>query len=338
MFTVQKLKFIALYFVEKSGSNGEAFGEIIIRDLRSDELLAIVPVTVIDDKPATTLSRQVFTVGPQGSARMHVNAPLGVNALKVKFRGLSGPFNMLAVSSFDSHRARTQQLAFTDEMLIPVERAGHHQVGLAMPGGAGAEAVVEVEVEGISFDLPQPMIAANRATVVVDYTGESTTYAKLTMTPVGEKVAQMITPGSGEVKALEIEMDITQAGSYSASIRPTRSADTRLFYTNCSVKTISSSGSETWRNGSSFSKSGTTTQKVTFRCIPFDHGMVSGHSESWVVEVRRSRGNGETRDVIFTPNSNRNVTFSNKAAGEYELRLSPMSGSGSLSLGQVEVY
>ncbi len=321
------------------GSNGESFGEIIIRDQRSDEVLAIVPVTVIDDKPATTLTRQIFTVGPQGSARMHVNAPLGVKALKVKFRGLSGPFNMLNFSSFDSHRARTQQIAFIDEMFIPVERAGHHQVGIAMPGGAGAEARVEVEVEGISFDLPQNGVSGERATnVSVNFLGASTTYAKLSMTPVGERVAHMITTDNVQVKPLEIEMTITQGGSYSANIRPSSSADTRLFYTNCSHKTVDAAGVETFRSGATFTKTGQAAEKVTFSCIPFDHGMNNGHSESWVMEVSRSRGASESRDVIFTPNSNRSVGFSKKSSGTYELRLAPMNGSQSLSLGTIEVY
>lgn len=323
-----------------AGSNGESFGEIIIRDLRSDELLAIVPVTVIDDKPATTLARQIFTVGPQGSARMHVNAPLGVKALKVKFRGLSGPFNMLNFSSFDSHRARTQQIAFTDEMFIPVERAGHHQVGLVMPGGAGAEARVEVEVEGVSFDLPQSVIssASNSASVTVNYTGASTTYAKLSMNPVGERVGQMVTTDNGVVKPLEIEMTIMQGGTYTASIRPTASADTRLFYTNCTHKTMDAAGVETFRSGATFTKSGQAAEKVTFRCIPFDHGMNSGHSESWAMEVTRSRGSAETRDVIFMPNSNRSTSFSKKTPGTYEIRLAPMNGSQSISLGTIDVF
>jgi len=321
------------------GSNGEAFGEIKILDLRTNELLAIVPVTVIDDKPATTLQRQIFTAGPQGSARMHVNAPLGVKALKVKFRGLSGPYQMLNFSSFDSHRARTQQIGFTDEMFIPVERAGHHQVGIAMPGGAGSEARVEVEVEAVNFDLPQLYISGDRAaTVPVNYMGESTSYTKVTMTPVGERVAQMITTDNREVKALEIQMEIKEAGSYSAQIRPSAQADIRLFYTNCSHKITKEDASVVFRSGASFTKSGTNPEKVTFSCMPFDHGMNSGHSESWVMEVTRSKGAAESRDMIFTPNSSKSVTFSKKVPGTYEIRLSPMNGSGSISLGEVEVY
>jgi subtilisin family serine protease len=322
------------------GSSGEAFGEILIRDQRTDELLAIVPVTVIDDKPATRLSRQVFTVGPQGSARMHVNAPLGVKALKVKFRGISGPFNMLNFSSFDSHRARTQQIAFIDEMFIPVERAGHHQVGLAMVGGAGAEATVEVEVEGVSFDLTQSAIAsaATAATVGVSYTGASTTYAKLSMTPVGERVGSTITTSNQEVKPLEIEMNITQAGTYTANIRPTMSADTRLFYTNCSHKTVDAAGVETHRTGATFTKTGEDAQKVTFSCLPFDQGMNNGHSEAWMMEVLRSKGAAETRDVIFTPNSTRATGFSKKSPGTYEIRLAPMNGAQSISLGLIDVF
>ncbi|MCE3014038.1 MAG: hypothetical protein LW878_13340, partial [Proteobacteria bacterium] len=173
--------------------------------------------------------------------------------------------------------------------------------------------------------------------VVVNYTGASTTYAKLSMTPVGERVGSTITTSNQEVKPLEIEMNITQAGTYTANIRPTMSADTRLFYTNCSHKTVDAAGVETHRSGAIFTKTGEAAQKVTFSCLPFDHGMNNGHSEVWVMEVLRSKGAADTRDVIFTPNSSRATGFSKKAPGTYEIRLAPMNGSLSISLGTIDV-
>lgn len=319
------------------GSEGESFGEIKIFDTRNRALLAIVPVTVIDDKSALNRTRQVFSIGPQGSARMHIHAPRGVSAIRVRARGLSGPVQNIAISSFDSHRARTQQVAFTDELWIPIERSGHHQVGLAMNGGAGKEAVVELEVEAMSFELLTQTVSQENPVISLSYEGASSLLSKVDLTPVPLKVAQVVSARGGDIKALEKTLVIEDNSSYTATIRPTRSADFRLLYSNCSIRAVDESGETRLIASSFYSKSKETPETVTFRCMPFDHGAASGHTESWVMEINKSQGSSETREFFNGMSGQKNLTFSKKNPGLYEVIVKPLQGSQRISLGVIEV-
>lgn len=311
----------------------EGFGEIEVRDARSNELLAIVPVTVIDDRPLEARQRQVLRVSSQGSARMHLNAGLGL--FKVRARVLEGESMGVNILIFDADKIRQQQLAITEEIWVPVTRPGHQQVTLIMAGGTGRETVVEIDVEPVSLSLRTLTARAAKPVLTLRHQGLSNTYAKIELLPKSQTLYQVSSSNEGEVKALEAQVIVKEKGTLVARLSPMDLADNRYFYANCSSSVTDAQGKVTL-GGATVVASDEAERTVTFRCMPFDHGITGKHGEAWVMNVERVFSPASTRDVALPMRSpNREVEFPAAAAGQYEVWATPMIGAQRVRLGEV---
>jgi subtilisin family serine protease len=319
------------------GLQGEGFGEIKIRDARSNALIAVVPVTVLDDRPVTKVRRERLTVNSQGSARLHVNVPAGVPAFRVKARLVEGDSAGLSISTFDTNRVRLAQTAFTDEVWVVVTRPGHHQVSLIMNGGTGREATVEFDIEPLLIDMRTTATSAEKPTVAIRHTGVSALYTKVELVPVAPVLARAVSEIGGEVKALEITRKLTEKVELKVAMRALEVADIAYVYPNCSGKVVEADGKTTIFDGVSYSSPDEKERTVTFRCIPFDHGISGAHGQAWELSVAKGVSAVEKKEQAFGIRANTDVSFSKQAAGSYEVWVThPLNGS-SLKLGVVEL-
>lgn len=311
----------------------EGFGEIEVRDARSNELLAIVPVTVIDDRPLEARQRQILRVSSQGSARMHLNASLGL--YKVRARVLEGEAMGVNILIFDADKIRQQQLAITEEIWVPVTRPGHQQVTLIMAGGTGRETVVEIDVEPVSLTLRTLTTRAEKPVLTLRHLGVSNTYAKIELLPKAQTLFQVSSSNEGEVKPLEAELTLKEKGTFVARLSPMDVADNRYFFSSCSSTLTEQDGTVNF-GGPTVVTSDETERTVKFRCLPFDHGITGKHGEAWVMNIERVFSPASTREVALPMRSpNREIEFPAAPAGQYEVWATPLIGTQRVRLGEV---
>lgn len=319
------------------GQQGEGFGEIKIRDARTDAVLAIVPVTVLDDRPVTTVRRARLTVNSQGSARLHVHVPAGVPAFRVKARLIDGDSTGLSISTFDTNRVRLAQTAFTDEVWVTVTRPGHHQVSLIMNGGTGREATVEFDIEPLMIDMRTLATAAAKPTIAIRHTGVSALFTKVELQAVGPVLTRVVSEVGGEVKPLEITHKMTEKMSVSIGVRALEVAETAYYYNNCSGKVVEADGKTSLFEGTSYSSPDEKERTVTFRCMPFDQGITGAHGQAWEMSLTKNLSVSEKKDQAFGIRANTDVVFGKQPAGTYEVWVSHPLNGGRVKLGNVEL-
>jgi subtilisin family serine protease len=311
----------------------EGFGEIELRHAVNNSLLAIVPVTVLDDITTNVRSRHVLRVGSQGSARIHLNSEVGL--FKVKARMLEGEPLGVNFAIYDPDKIRQQQIAVTDEVWVPVTRKGHQQVSVFMAGGTGREAVVEFEIEPLELELRTVTTKANKPVINLRHIGVSALYGKVELIPVSSPLLQITSDPDGEVKALEGSIKITTKGSYSVTLAPLELADNRYFYSNCS-STITDPDGKITLGGAVYVATDDKERTINFRCMPFDHGITGKHGEAWSLTIQKSATEAATKEIALPMRSlSKEVDFKEVEAGVYEVWLSPLIGNQRVKLGSV---
>jgi hypothetical protein len=319
------------------GQQGEGFGEIKIRDARTGAVLAVVPVTVLDDRPVTTVRRASLTVNSQGSARLHVHVPAGVPAFRVKARLLEGDSAGLNISTFDTNRVRLAQTAFTDEVWVVVTRPGHHQVSLVMNGGTGREATVEFDIEPLMIDMRTTATPAEKPTVAIRHNGVSALFTKVELVPVAPVLSRFISEIGGDVKGLEVSKKLAEKTELKVVMRALEVGDIAYLYPNCSGKVVEADGTTKIFGGASYASADEKERTVTFRCMPFDHGITGAHGQGWELSLSKNMTAVEKKEQAFGIKANTDVSFAKQAPGTYEVWVThPLNGS-SVKLGVVEL-
>lgn len=311
----------------------EGFGEIELRHADTNDLLAIVPVTVLNDISVETRTRHVLRVGSQGSARIHLNSEVGL--FKVKARMLEGDPVGVNFLIYDADKIRQQQVAVTDEVWVPVTRAGHQQVTLIMAGGTGREAVVEFDIEPVLFELRTTTTKATKPVINLRHMGISALYGKVELIPESPTLLQVTSETEGEVKALEGSIKVTEKGTYSAILAPLEVADNRYFFGNCS-STITDHEGKITLGGGVFVSPDEKERTINFRCMPFDHGITGKHGEGWSLSIQKTASSAASKEFALpmrTPN--KEVEFKAVEAGNYEVWVTPLLGSQRVRLGSV---
>lgn len=314
---------------------GEGFGEIELRHTHTNDLLAIVPVTVLNDVAVTTRTRHVLRVGSQGSARIHLNSEVGL--FKVKARMLEGEALGVNFLIYDADKIRQQQVAVTDEVWVPVTRKGHQQVTLIMAGGTGRDAVVEFDIEPVQLELRTLTTKASKPVINLRHLGVSASYGKVELIPQSSKLLEVISETEGEVKALEGTIKVSAKGTYSAILAPLEAADNRYFFASCS-STITDHEGKITLGGAVFVSPDEKERTVQFRCMPFDHGISGKHGEGWSLTIEKTASAAASKEFALpmrTPN--KEVEFKALEPGDYEVWVTPLLGTQRVKIGLVRL-
>lgn len=319
------------------GTNGEAFGEIRLKDSRSDELLAIVPVTILGDRHSERPMRTQLKVGSQGSARFHINATHATKALRLRTRVLSGDPSGLILSIFDANRVRKQQIRLTDDLLIEISSPGHHQIALAMSGGTGKEAVVEFDVEPVRLELKTRTAKSKTTSLNFANQSSSSVYGIIELIKPAPILARAVSEESqGEVKPLELTVTLKEKVSVSAKMIPLDSADTSYLYSNCSGIVTDAEGKKTIIEAN-YDSTDDKEKTIVFRCMPFDHGITGFHEQSWEMQIVKEVMPTKTENVAFSPGQQKKIFFSGVEADHYEVWFKLPLGGNSFKIGEVDL-
>jgi hypothetical protein len=328
--------------LEENGDETEAFGEVSLHDSINGELLGVVPVTVVNDRPIAEVGRKIMQVGAQGSSRLHFNIPAGINFYRIKMRELEGDISSLVISHFNPIGIRTGQLRKTQELWVPVSQSGHHQVALAMSGGTTQMAKVEVEIETLNFSLKTKAVAASFPKIKIQADANQPVFAEIKLEPVGilrgssfSNQFETITP---LVFGLQINNKVTLVPRLSAMDQ----YDVSYLYGNCSAMVKEANGDEILFDASGgFTTPDDKERSVEFRCMPFDSG-IKGHNSNreigWLLEVfeKKSDYQAEVVNCSLNGNSEKQISLKPIPAGEYEVHIRSQLAQDWFKLGNLQ--
>src|SRR5690606_31108406 len=308
----------------------EGFGEIRIFSQLNDRLLAIIPVTVINDYNANKNIRKSLKVSSQEGARIHLNVPAFVKGIKVNARILKGQRRILNFATYNQHFIRTRQMAFTSEFIIPITGHGHYQIAMLMAGGTASPAEVEFDIEPIFFEMESLSISTEEPIIRLNNNSQALLQGDLLLTPIRPAIFSQVFNNTQRGHA-ELEVG---PGSYRVEMVATKNYDLSYLRQNC---TISEKKGDVLIPTTSTIYQTTVNSTIVVQCVPFDIGAKFSSRESWLMRVLPSVSSKKYRFDISSY-AKKEINLGEIETGEYLVEFSTPFSSERMSLGILEVW
>lgn len=309
----------------------EAFGEIrIISDL-DNSLMAIVPVTVVNDEPLTKRIVRELSVGAQDGVRMHINVPEGVKGFRVNVETLDGEDKYARLSVFDPDQIRITQIPVGSDLWVNVTRPGYYQVGLAINGGTARKLSAKITVDTLNLLLRTKTVNALSPSIKIQNGGQSLA-AKIRLNPAPVEIASAIFTSNQISSGFEMEQTLKE-GSYFADLTLNETYDLSFEYISCTTRMTLPDGTITWGNESVYVPA--SGAKVNFRCMPFDKGVQFAEVMSWTLKIL-SQGIPQEKRLDMMRRSTVDVLFDSIKPGSYLVELEDPFNGDLVSLGTIE--
>ncbi len=315
------------------GNRSEAFGEVRISSSIDGSLMAIIPVTAVDDRNVLSRPSTVLTAGPQEGLRVPLNVPAGVRGFRVRTEVLDGDERAVLLSVFDPNGIRTVQQRLASDLWVPTPAPGFYQIGLAMGGGTGRGVRVQISIEALQLRLRTRATKADAPTITVTNSGPALS-TQLKLTPVSVEINSVILSS----KDIDTGATLTSAlseGSYSIDFRTVNSADLSYLYATCTIKEEASDGKVKLTDAMTLTVPASGT-KATIRCMPFDRGGIMEEPIEWQLRLLKD-GKGSTERMDIQREQSAAVKFPQAPVGRYRVdALDPFTGTV-IELGEVDL-
>ena len=314
-------------------SEHEAFGEIRLISKLDHSLLAVIPVTAVDDLNTQKFIRKTIKVSSQEGSRLHLDVPKGIKGLKVRARLLRGERKFLNILTFNPDFIRTKQIAFTEDFIMPTDRAGHYQLTLVMVGGTEEDALVEFEVEAVNLEIKTRITTSSEGKIEILNSGYQALQGDIIVTSGPTVIKSMIFNKNGTP---EVSLTLNK-GTYGVSLKPTAEYDLSYFYSNCSIMIKGENDTFIPHKETSYTVSDDRPVSLKFRCTPFDFGLESSEDIFWQMLITSSQTPSKMR-LDIAGNSKKVLKLPNLTPGVYTIGfLNPVSND-QMTLGRVEIY
>lgn len=316
---------------ELLGRKKEAFGEIRVLSKVDRSLMAVIPVTAINDLRAKRLIRKTLKVSSQEGARLHLHIPEGVQGLKVRARLVEGERRFLNVSVYDPDYIRFLNFGMPQEFLIPARKSGHHQLTLSMIQGTGRDAMVEFEIEEVHLNLlTEATLSEGRIELLNE--GTAILQGDIILTPL-DKVIKTVVFNN---KTIPEETMLLPKGSYQLDLKATTKYELSYMNTSCSImKKIDDVFTPT--ETTIFNNE--TDEEVTlkFRCVPFDYGMAPQEDLFWKMIITSFKSPSSIRMDVYGKSS-KTLQIPELEAGTYKVEFSHGLSGYKILLGNLEIH
>lgn len=318
---------------EMLNAKHEAFGEIKLISKIDQTLLAVIPVTAIDDQNTQNFIRKTIKVSSQEGSRLHLDVPKGIKGLKVRARLLKGERRFLNILTFNPDFIRTKQIAFTEDFIMPTGRAGHYQLTLIMAGGTEEDALVEFELEAVNLEIKTKITTSSEGKIEISNIGYQALQGDIVITSEPTVIKSMVFNKNGTP---EVGLTLSK-GTYGVSLRPTAEYDLSYFYSNCSIMVKGENEAFIPHKETSYTVSDDRPVNLKFRCTPFDFGLEGSDDIFWQMLITSSQTPSKVR-LDIAGNSKKVVKLPNLSPGVYTIGfLNPVSND-QMTLGKVEIY
>lgn len=310
----------------------EAFGEIKVISQVDNSLMASIPVTAINDVSITNRPGATIKLGAQEGKRFHLHIPEGVKGFRVSAEALDGDAGRIAVSVYDTNQIRIERVRLGADLWVPVSRAGHYQVGVAMDGGTPRGALIQIKMETLDVKLRTKSTTATDASLSLTNNSRSSLHGIIKARKVDEIVKNHVI--SSDFQNIEFTQTLPK-GDYKITLKTTEQYDLSYLFGNCS-HTYEKAGVKTMAASETFNIEEDTF--VTFRCLPFDYGMLPETTYHWIVQIAKLSKPVEKR-LDMAPGSKKDVKLEGLTPGRYEVVVQDaLNEKSSLPLGEIEVF
>lgn len=321
------------------GTNGEAFGEVRIKSKLDGTLMGIIPITVVDDQDVRKKVKATMKVSSHGAERLHLNATEGIKGFRVRMDLSDDNNSSLEVSVFDTNYVRTQYMKPQREFWVPTPKPGHYQVALNMNGGTGRPSEVQFEIEALNVNMPTTSAKAEDPRLTIKNKAFSPINGIIYLSEVKKPLATAIFDGKlqdNKLIAPEISLKVKK-GTYYATLESTQDYYMSYLYSNCFTKIDYPNGqSETLSKSTIVIKEEDGEVQLTFRCIPFDWGLVQ-EDFSWMLKVTDKPQTIAGR-IDIAGRGAEELRLPKAAPGTYEVSISDVNSSASIYLGTIDLY
>ncbi len=320
--------------VERALANRlEAFSEIRIRSSIDDSVMAIIPVTIVNDQNVLTRPVAVLSAGPQEGLRVPLNVPAGVRGFRVRTEVLEGDERTVLLSIFEPNGIRTVQQRVGSDLWVSTPVPGFYQIGLAMAGGTERGIRVQISVDTLNLRLRSRASRADEPVVTVT-NGGLPLNAQLKLTPVSVEVNSIIVSSKDLATGASLSSELTE-GTYSIDFRTVNSSDLSYLYATCTIREEASDGKVKLTDAMTLTVPASGT-KASIRCTPFDKGGVFEEAIDWQLRLLKD-GRGTTERLDIQRDQSVSVKFPKTSPGRYRVDvLDPFTATG-IELGEVEL-
>ncbi len=313
------------------GKKIEAFGEIRVISKIDKSLMAVIPVTAINDLRAKNFIRKTLKVSSQEGARLHLNIPEGIKGLKVRARLIEGEGRFLNVSVYDPDYIRFLNFGMPQEFIIPARKAGHHQLTLSMIQGTGREAAVEFEIEEVQINLLTE-VALSGGKIELFNEGNAILQGDIILTPIDTIIKTVVFNN----KTIPEETMVLPKGSYQLDLKATTKYDLSYMNTSCSIM---EKKDDVFVPTETTSFHNNTDENVTlkFRCVPFDYGIEIKEDLYWKMIITSFKSETSIRMDIFG-NSMKALKLPQLESGLYKVEFGHGLSDNQIFLGNIEIH
>lgn len=328
----------------------EMTGEIRVVRSDNEELLLVIPVTLVNDQALNrTLETQV-TLGAEEGKRFHFSVPTGVKAALFDF-GLSSGINPASISArFYNAASVYTQTAITTQFLVPIYSGGWNQIAVSRNKGSETPAVVGVTVRPVNVQLAQGYLQNQAKTLEMDVADTDGRTALEFEVSEPRKVLASAVFETAKTKGLAtVQFPLVGKGFYRTTLSPV--VKTEMIYPSfsCLLSVMTEEKMQyLWGVSSDSDQAITEDLKgiATSSCYSFEH-----------VDDNNTYGTTVLLEVSYTPDSTPAVLASGRttlkngrtsvpltwtkqatAGSVLKVNVKTVSGTGSAGLGDVKVY
>lgn len=317
----------------------ESFGEIMISNSESGELMGIIPVTVVNDRDVRAPIEHTFTLNSQEGLRLPIHVAQEVKGIRIQAQVLEGEVSTPLISVFDPHQIRKVQKRLGTDLYQETKEKGFYQIGIGRTGGSSRKTVVRIRVSPIILEVNDLAIDAQDARLHLRNHSDESLNGSIELVGQGELVAAKFLSSDKVDEGLELEVASLNKGLYRIEFAPQRKAQLQYFFGYCATTaTNTQRGSKSFLNGSAFNVFNDNTM-VQINCMPFDYGASFPEHEkiSWYVKLWTGMKT-YTRSLQVAPGSEKTQKFKKIEPGIYRVVFSHEESKSSIELGTIEAF
>ncbi len=133
---------------------GELTGEIEVRSSDSGELLAVFPVTVVDDREIVEDKEVNVSVGAEEGKRIHFGVAEGTGAVEISVDEVSSE-GVIAMMSYDGYSIRGARVPLRSRRtyVVALARSGWNQLAFVRWGGTKMDTTAKLTIRPIRLSL-----------------------------------------------------------------------------------------------------------------------------------------------------------------------------------------
>lgn len=160
--------------LSRSGA-GELTGEVVVKNTATSEVLAVIPVTIVDDRDLPGARAIAVTLGAEEGKRFHVGIDPSTIGLEVSIDQVN-PDGVIAIMGYDANGVRGARMAMRSgrKLMIPTPTKGWNQISFMRWGGTSLNATAHVTIRPIQLSLVSKVASAEDSKITVRNSGTET--------------------------------------------------------------------------------------------------------------------------------------------------------------------